>query len=66
MVDGARYQISLDSTVGTHRDVWEVVVDAAKFLKAQNPHSEIVIRDLQTGETREIAASLPLAPPPAR
>jgi hypothetical protein len=36
MTGGARYAISIDGTVRTHRDVQEIAIEAANFLKAQN------------------------------
>jgi hypothetical protein len=63
---GARYEISVDGIMRTHRDLREIAVEAANYLKARNPHSKIVIRDLATGETTEVAASLPLAVRPVR
>jgi hypothetical protein len=53
MTGGARYAISIDGTVRTHRDARDIAIEAAEFLKTQNPYSKVVIRELQTGETTE-------------
>jgi hypothetical protein len=55
----ARYEISIDGTVRTHRDVRDIAIEAANFLKAQNPYSKVVIRDLLTGETMEMQPRKP-------
>jgi hypothetical protein len=59
MTGGARYSISIDGTVRTHLDVQELAIEAAEFLKLQNPHSKVVIRDLLTGETTETQSRKP-------
>jgi hypothetical protein len=41
MTGGARYAITIDGTVRTHRDVQEIAIEAADSLKAQNPHSKL-------------------------
>jgi hypothetical protein len=46
--------------VRTHRDPREIAIEATEFLKAQNPHSKAMVRDLQTGETTEVAARKPV------
>jgi hypothetical protein len=59
MTGGARYAISIDDTVQTHSDVREIAIEAAEFLKAQSPHSKVVIRDLLTDETTEMQSRRP-------
>jgi hypothetical protein len=59
MTGGARYAISIDGTVRTHRDVQDIAIEAAEFLKTQNPYSKVMIRDLQTGETVETQSRKP-------
>jgi hypothetical protein len=49
----ARYEISIDGTVRTHRDARKIAIEAADLLKARSPYSKVVIRDLWTGETTE-------------
>ena len=55
--EGARYEISVDGTVRIHRDDREIALEAANVLKACNPYSNVVVRDLSTGETLEFGAS---------
>ena len=58
---GARYEISVDGTVRTHRDDREIALEAANVLKPCNPYSIVVVRDLSTGETLEFGASHAIA-----
>jgi hypothetical protein len=53
-VSGARYEISIDGVVRTHRDLREIAVEAATVLKSKNPQSRVVVRDLITGTKTEI------------
>jgi hypothetical protein len=46
---GARYAITLDGEVRTHRDTREAAFDVANVLKSLRPHAKVTIRDLQTG-----------------
>jgi hypothetical protein len=50
MTEHGRYDIVVDGTVRTHRDTREAALEAANVLKAINPSSQIVIRDLRTGK----------------
>ena len=34
----------------SHRDIKAVAIASAEFLKSRNPHSEVAVKDLQTGE----------------
>ncbi len=45
----ARYAITVDGLVRTHRDSREAAFEAANVLKALRPYTKIVISDLQTG-----------------
>ena len=49
MTEGARYGIIVDGSVRTHRNTREAALEAANVLKAINPSSKVVIRDLRTG-----------------
>jgi hypothetical protein len=55
-MSGARYEISIDGVVRTHRDLREIAVEAATFLKLRNPPSRVVVRDLITGTKTEISS----------
>jgi hypothetical protein len=60
-VSGAHYEISIDGVVRAHRDLREIAVEAATFLKSRNPQSRVVLRDLVTGARTEIAGMNPIA-----
>jgi hypothetical protein len=47
---GARYEIAIDGTPRTYRDRRELAIEAASFLKTKNVHTEVTVRDLETGE----------------
>ena len=51
---GARYEITIDGTTRSHRDRKDMALEAAKFLKTKNVHSEVTVRDLETGETTSV------------
>jgi hypothetical protein len=55
--EGARYEISVDGTVRTHWDALDIALEAANVLKACNPHSKVVVRDLTTGQNIEFVPS---------
>jgi hypothetical protein len=55
-MSAARYQISIDGVARTHRDLPEIAIEAAKYLKLKNPQSRVVLRDLTTDETTLIDA----------
>jgi hypothetical protein len=56
----ARYEISIDGTVRTHRDAREIAIEAADLLKARSAYSKVVIRDLWTGEITERQSRKPI------
>jgi hypothetical protein len=57
VAESARYEISVDGTVRTYRDTRDIALEAANVLKACNPNSNVVVRDLSTGEKNEFGAS---------
>lgn len=61
MAESARYEISVDDVVRTHRDSLEIATEAANVLQASKPFSNVVVSDLLTGKLIEAAASLPFA-----
>lgn len=58
IVEGARYEISVDGAMRTHRDTWEM----ANVLKACRPYSKVVVCDLSTVEMLEFGTSDATAP----
>jgi hypothetical protein len=48
---GAQFEVSIDGTPRTYRDLKPLAIEAAELLKRKHPHSNVVVKDLQTGET---------------
>jgi hypothetical protein len=48
---GARYQIAVDGQPRTYRDDKAIAIEAAEYLKYKNPHAEVTVHDLMTGDT---------------
>ena len=63
-MSGARYEISIDGVVRTHRDIRDVAVETATFLKSKNPQSRVVVFDLITGTRTEILSEFATKPVP--
>ena len=47
---GAQFEISIDGKPRSYRDRKAVAIEAAEYLKWKHPHSEVVVRDLRSGE----------------
>ena len=47
---GAQFEISIDGTPRTYRDRTAFAIEAAERLKRKHPNSDIVVKDLQSGE----------------
>jgi hypothetical protein len=52
---GAQFEISIDGTPRTYRDLKPLAVEAAEQLKRKHPHSVVVVKALQTGETTAVS-----------
>jgi hypothetical protein len=50
---GARFEIAIDGTPRTCRDLEELALEAATFLKTKN-HAEVTVRDLENGEVTTV------------
>jgi hypothetical protein len=48
---GAQFEVSIDGTPRTYRDLKPLAIESAELLKRKHPHSSVVGKDLQTGET---------------
>jgi hypothetical protein len=48
---GAQFEISIDGTPRTYRDLKPLAIEAGELLKRKHPHSAVVVQNLQTGET---------------
>jgi hypothetical protein len=59
---GAQFEISIDGTPRTHRDLKPLAIEAADFLKRKHPHSAVVVKDLHSGETIAVEYKLDLGP----
>jgi hypothetical protein len=46
----ARFEIQVDGKPRSYRDLRAVAIESAEFLKRLHPHSEVAVRDLQSGE----------------
>jgi hypothetical protein len=51
---GAQFEVSIDGTPRTHRDLKALAVEAAENLKRKHPYSLVAVKDLQTGETTAV------------
>ena len=47
---GAQFEIFVDGKPRSYRDIKAVAIASAEFLKSRNPHSEVAVKDLQSGE----------------
>jgi len=47
---GARFEIAIDGTPRSYRDIEKLAFEAAARLKTKQPHSEITVRDAETGK----------------
>ena len=47
---GAQFEILVDGKPRSYRDIKSVAIASAEFLKSRNPHSEVAVKDLQSGE----------------
>jgi hypothetical protein len=52
---GAQFEISIDGKPRSYRDRKAVAIEAAEYLKWKHPHSEVVVKDLRSGEGMVVA-----------
>ena len=52
---GAMFEILVDGKPRSYRDTKLTAMGAAQFRKGQSPHSEVAVRDMQTGEVTVVA-----------
>ena len=48
---GAQFEISIDGTPRTYRDLKPFAIEAAEYQKRKHPNSAVMVKDLQSGET---------------
>jgi hypothetical protein len=46
---GAQFEVSIDGTPSTYRDLKALAVEAAENLKRKHPHSTVTVQDKETG-----------------
>jgi hypothetical protein len=51
---GAQFEILVDGKPRTYRDVKQVAIESAEYLKSRNPHSQVAVNDLQSGDVTAI------------
>ena len=51
---GAGFEIAIDGTTRSYRDRKELAIEAATLLRTKNVHSEVTVRDLETGKTTSV------------
>jgi hypothetical protein len=52
---GAQFEIAIDGSSRTYRDLKPLAIEAAELLKRKHPHSAVVVKDLWSGETTAVA-----------
>jgi hypothetical protein len=51
---GAQFEISIDGTPRTYRDLKPFAIEAAEYLKRKHPNSVVMVKDLQSGEATAV------------
>jgi hypothetical protein len=51
---GARYEIAIDGTPRSYRDIEKLGFEAATYLKTKQPNAQITVRDIESGKTTTI------------
>jgi hypothetical protein len=59
---GAQFEISIDGTPRTHRDLKPLAMEAAEYLKRKHPNSAVTVKDLQSGEATAVEYKPDLGP----
>ena len=52
---GAQFEIQIDGTARTYRDRKDYAMEAARFIKCNNPHSMVEVKDLRSGDVTAVA-----------
>jgi hypothetical protein len=58
---GANWEIVVDGKPRTCRDDLEIAREAARYLKSENPKSDVTVRNYSAGEVLSITVHDPLA-----
>ena len=61
---GAQFEILVDGSQVFYRDIKAVAIASAEFLKSRNSHSEVAVKDLQSGGDyrRDQGCGMPMSP----
>jgi hypothetical protein len=59
---GAQFEISIDGKPRSYRDLNAVAIEGAEYLKGKFPNSEVVVKDLRSGEGSEVKIQVRLGP----
>jgi hypothetical protein len=51
---GARYEIAVDGTPRSYRDMEKMAIEATTYLNTKQPHSVITARDIERGKTTAV------------
>ena len=51
---GAQFEISIDGTPRTYRDLKPFAIEAAEYLKRKHPNSVVMVKDLRSGEATAV------------
>jgi hypothetical protein len=54
-VTGAQFEIAIDGKPHSYRDTKAVAMEAAQYLKAKHPNSEVTVKDLTSGAVTVVA-----------
>ena len=55
ILTSAIFEILVDGEPRSYRDTKQVAIESAEYLKSRSPNSEVVVKDLQSGETTAVA-----------
>jgi TusA-related sulfurtransferase len=47
---GAIFEILVDGKPRSYRDIKQIAIESAEYLKIRNPNCEVAMKDLQSGE----------------
>jgi len=59
---GAQFEISIDGTPRTYRDLKPFAIEAAEYFKRKHPNSAVMVKDLKSGETTPVEYKPDLGP----
>jgi hypothetical protein len=53
-IPGAQFEILIDGKPRSYRVTKATAIEGAEFLKSRAPHSQVVVRDVQSGEATAV------------